>query len=133
MDTYLHNWNQINQLCVEIAVIFLQEERSSRFWEMRRQAVSWVGGIQFELYKLSDPEIVALRAEFEKAAGLHDTIFLTMLNHNNSGDCVDQLVQKYLKQDARQEWFNSNGSGLIRDAMRDVDEQMKEFEKKLED
>ena len=128
-ETYVHNWKQIDQLCVEAAVVFLEEQRSTRFTEMRRQARSWIYGLQFELYKLNVPEILEVREQFEKRSGLTDSIMLTMLNHNKPEECVDELIQKYLKSDARQEWFNENSSEL----MSEIDEEWAEFEKTLQD
>ena len=127
-ETYVNNWKQIDQLCVEAAVVFLEQARSNKFREMRRQARSWIYALQFELYKLDVPEIVKVREDFEKLSGLADSIMLTMLNHNEPEDCADELIQKYLKQDARQEWFRDNSPGL----KSEIDEDWAEFEKKLE-
>ena len=127
-ETYVHNWKQIDQLCVEAAVVFLREERSTRFREMRRQVRSWIYGIQFELYKLDVPEIANVREGFEELSGLKDSIMLTMLNHNEPEECADELIQKYLKSDARQEWFRANSPEL----MSEIDDEWMEIEKKLE-
>jgi len=128
-ETYVHNWRQIDQLCVEAAVVFLEEERSDRFREMRRQAKSWIYQLQFELYKLDAPEIVKVRVEFERRSELSETIMLTMLNHNQAEECADELIQKYLKSDAREEWFRTNSPQL----MREIDDEWAEIERKLED
>jgi len=127
VETYLHNWNEIDQLCVETAVLFLKEERSDRFWEMWRQARLWVHKLQFELYKLDDPQIVKIREDFERKSALNDTIMLTMLKNNKAGECVDTLIEKYLKQDARQEWFEKKTPEL----KRDMDEEWEQFKNKL--
>ena len=127
-DTYVHNWKEIDRLCVETAVVFLREERSKHFYEMWGQARSWTHRLQFELFKLDHPEVIKVREEFQNQAGLADSIMLTMLKHNKANECVDTLVQKYLKKDERQRWLEQNKAEIYDD----IDDQWSEIAKVLE-
>ena len=94
VETYVHNWIMICEVCIDAAKEFKKNGESQYFLELRRQAEKWILDLQFELFKSDAPEIMMMRELFEQETMLAGTPLLSRLKYNPHIETARAMIAK---------------------------------------